>query len=161
MSQSSHTRRLSTLITNTINENGELLDQQEVGVDILVKGSEDFFFVFAKHLGTVLQLGGNEIKVLLWCSMNAHLNTNEIVLNKAIKERIARDADISPRSVDNSLTKLCRKEMLKRVDSGVYLVNPDAAWKGKINLKAKRARLFVNYVMEEPQQPLPTDLPGE
>ena len=150
MATNSHTRRLSTLITNIINEDGELLDTQEVGIDILVKGQEEFFFLFAKHLGTLLLLDGNEIKTLLWCSMHAHLGTNEIVLNKAIKQRLADAAGISLRSVDNSLTKLCKKKLLHRVETGVYLVNPDATWKGKINEKAKTVKLFVNYTIEKP-----------
>lgn len=145
----SYTRRHVTRIQDVVSEDGELLDRQEIGVDILIKGQTDFYFTFAKHFGTILQLDGNEIKVVLWCAMNANLNTNEIVLNRTIKARMAATAGISIRSIDNALTRLCKRNLIHRIGTGVYHINPEATWRGKISAKDKNVRLFVNYTIED------------
>ena len=148
MAKSSYTRRLSTRITDTVNQYGELVDREEAGIDILVKGDEEFFFVYANHLDKLLQLKGNEMKVLLWCSMHTALNTNEIVLNKVIKGRLATAAGINLRSIDNSLNKLLKENMLRRTGTGVYLVNPAVTWKGKVSGKTNVVKRFVSHAIK-------------
>lgn len=144
----SYTKRHSTLITNTINEDGELLETAEVGVDILVKGTANYYTTFMDHFGSVMKLDGLEVKIFFWCAGNCQLNTNEIALNKHLKQRIADEAQVSIRSVDNSLSKLCKKGFMHRIAMGHYMINPMVSFKGNVSEKTKKVRFYINYTIE-------------
>lgn len=146
--QLSYTRRHSTQITHVVSPEGELLDTQEVGVDLLIKGTEEFAFLFRDHLGALLKLDGSTVKVFLWCATNCQLNSNEIALNKHLKGKIAEESDMNLRSVDNALTKLVKKGLLHRIATGHYALTPMVSWKGKFTERTKNVKLFVNYSID-------------
>lgn len=69
---------------------------------------------------------------------------NEIVLNAAIKKRIAVDLGIVPKTIDNALVTFVKKSILIRQDTGVYRANPYLFDKGDWN-NIRRIRLQVDY----------------
>jgi hypothetical protein len=56
---------------------------------------------------------------------------NEIVLNAAIKKRIAGEIGISTRTIDNALYMLVKKNIIFRDDIGLYRGNPFLFGKGE------------------------------
>lgn len=56
---------------------------------------------------------------------------NEIVLNAAIKKRIALEINISTRTIDNALSMLVKKSIIFREDTGLYKGNPFLFGKGE------------------------------
>jgi len=68
---------------------------------------------------------------------------NQLVLNAALKRQIAREVNLGTSSVNNAITKFVKGQLLKRIDTGIYLVNPQLFGKGewkdisKIRLTAK------------------------
>ncbi|RYE18549.1 MAG: hypothetical protein EOP45_13975 [Sphingobacteriaceae bacterium] len=56
---------------------------------------------------------------------------NEIVLNAAVKKRMALGLKISTRTIDNALSMLVKKNIIFRVDTGLYKGNPFLFGKGE------------------------------
>jgi hypothetical protein len=56
---------------------------------------------------------------------------NEIVLNAAIKKRMAIELNISTRTIDNALSMLTKKNVIIRLDTGLYMGNPHLFGKGE------------------------------
>ncbi len=73
---------------------------------------------------------------------------NKILLPSAIKKEIASKLNTSVQVVDNSLSKLTKKEILKRVGTGVYMLNPFFFGKGKWT-DIKKVRMVWEYGEEE------------
>ena len=146
----SRTRKVLSHKNTKVNEEGEVLEEQAIFIEKLVKGQQDWFTMFAAHLGRVLHLDGNEIKVLLWCAMNAHLNKAEIALNKHTKQCAANECGIHFRSIENAITKLCKKKMLVRLCQGQYMIDPDTTWRGSVNKRSEAISVYVKYTLDSP-----------
>lgn len=72
---------------------------------------------------------------------------NEIVLNAGIKRRIVESLKTSKASLDNSLTKLVNADMLRRIDTGIFKLNPFLFGKGSWG-DIKSIRVEWNYGKE-------------
>ena len=53
-----------------------------------------------------------------------------IVINAAVKRKIAEDSEVSVSHVSNSLTRFISSNVMTRVDRGVFQFNPDIIAKG-------------------------------
>lgn len=56
---------------------------------------------------------------------------NQIVLNAGIKRMIAKETGVSMSSINNAITKFTKGDILKRIETGVYQVNPHLFGKGE------------------------------
>lgn len=144
------TKKITTQVVHTVDEDGVLQNTSFLEKEVFVKDSEEFCILYGKQMAPLLGLDSNEIKVLIWCSIKCALNTNEIVLNKAIKERMMETTKLKKSSVNNALCKLVKKNMLIRPATGVYIVNPETTWRGKINLRDKQIATYTRYTIENP-----------
>lgn len=70
--------------------------------------------------------------------------TNEIVLNSTIKNRMAADLNIHPKTIDNALVKFVAKKILSRVGKGVFLANPFIFGRGTW-AEVEEIRMTVSY----------------
>lgn len=71
-------------------------------------------------------------------------SNNEIVLNSSIKKRIALELNITAQTIDNALGKFVKKNILKRLDSGIYQANPFLFGRGSWE-NIRQIRLSVTY----------------
>ena len=78
--------------------------------------------------------------------------TQEIVLNKAIKDRIAANINTSVKTVDNRLQELVKVGIIDRVAVGTYTLNPylfgKGDWKTISELRNKNLHLKIEYDSE-------------
>jgi len=70
--------------------------------------------------------------------------TNEIVLNSTVKNRMALELNIHPKTIDNALTKFVDKKILSRVGKGVFLANPFIFGRGTW-AEVEEIRMTVSY----------------
>lgn len=70
--------------------------------------------------------------------------TNEIVLNSTVKNRMALELNIHPKTIDNALTKFVDKKILSRVGKGVFLANPFIFGRG-VWAEVEEIRMTVSY----------------
>jgi len=129
---------------------GEVVGQKVITREVLVKDNEIWLIVYGKLISALLDLSGNEVKVLLWCSLETKVNTNEVVLARPIKERMSGEIGLSIGSIDNALGQLVAKGMLRRIGRGVYHIDPDATWRGDLKSRAKNIQIFINCKVENP-----------
>lgn len=75
--------------------------------------------------------------------------TQEIVLNKAIKDRIAENIGASVKTVDNRLQELVKVGIIDRVAPGTFTLNPylfgKGDWKTISELRNKNIHLKIVY----------------
>jgi hypothetical protein len=133
-----------------VSTHGEVLAQKVITREVLVKDSETWLIIYAKLVQAMLDLNGNEVKVLLWCALEAKVNTNEVVLARHIKLRMSAEIGLGIGSIDNALGQLVTKEFLKRTGRGVYHVDPDSTWRGDLKSRAKNIQVFLTYKVEQP-----------
>lgn len=75
--------------------------------------------------------------------------TQEVVLNAAIKKRIAEAANVAVKTVDNRLQELVKKKIIDRVSTGTFILNPylfgKGDWKTILELRNKNVHLKITY----------------
>ncbi len=65
---------------------------------------------------------------------------NEISLSRGIKNRIAKDLDVTNGHLDNTISKLSKFGILKKIDVGLYVLNPFIFGRGNwLEIKSIRA----------------------
>jgi hypothetical protein len=78
--------------------------------------------------------------------------TQEIVLNSAIKKRIAKNTDMAVKTLDNKLQALAKAGILDRVALGTYVLNPflfgKGDWKTIQSLRNQNIHLKIEYDAE-------------
>ena len=146
----SYTRRHTTRIENVVSTDGELLSTTEVGVNLLVKGTDEFTMLFRDNLASLLQLSGGDVKVYLWCAVRCDLNENQITLSRHKREEISTHTNMSIGSIDNSLSKLCKRGVMKKRATNEYMLTPLVSWKGNISEKTSKLKLYVDYTIQDP-----------
>ncbi|RZK34951.1 MAG: hypothetical protein EOO61_12750, partial [Hymenobacter sp.] len=70
--------------------------------------------------------------------------SNEIVLNSTVKNRIAEELNIHPKTIDNALVKFVNKKILFRQGKGVFLANPFIFGRGNWG-EVEEIRVKVSY----------------
>ncbi|MBO6232816.1 MAG: replication/maintenance protein RepL [Clostridia bacterium] len=116
---------------------------------------EDFIIVFLKSLPILSDLDGNSMKVMQACwilsSFNSKQNCegNVIDNNPAFKDSVRKlGYDVSDGCINNSISKLCKKEALIKRCRGSYMLNPTYFFKGTLTDRSKLQSLLTY----EPQQ---------
>lgn len=131
-------------------DTAELLATNDLYIDQAYKDEDEWFQGFRSLIRAVLNLDGNEVKVLLWCAIEAHLNTNEVVLPRLIKERMAAEIGLSMGGIDNALGRLVKKGHLHRLGRGVYHLDPNTTWRGTFDKRVKQVDIFLRYTVKTP-----------
>lgn len=163
-----HTQKVFSLQKETISEDGELLGTESVSVDILVKDSEEFSFVFKKALQGSLNINGAALKVLLWAGSEAALNTNEVSITAEHKQRISDHTAVyratangrilvkpglAVGTIDNAVTDLLKRGLLTRIGKGqkstLYKVSESFSWRGNMKTRAREMKLNITVRMPE------------
>jgi len=81
---------------------------------------------------------------VLWAFIKRMGYGNQLVLNAALKRMIAEEVNLSVSSVNNALTKFVKGNLLSRIDTGIYLVNPQLFGKGEWK-DISKIRLSATY----------------
>lgn len=85
---------------------------------------------------------------------------NQLVLNAALKRQIAEEIGMTVKSIDNSIAKFVKGEILLRKDRGLYTVNPHLFGRGEWrNISEIRMEIIFNKdgktVMTEIEREVP------
>jgi hypothetical protein len=160
------TQRVYQKVTNTISEDGEVLESNSMEVDVLVKSDDEYAFIFSKVLQHALKLNGTEIKVLMWCLLHADYNTNLVTLTitqkKAISEattdygtankkgeRKVLKAGLRVASIDNAIVTLKKKDVFIPEGRCTYRIHPQLSWRGSLKERDKELKLLLRLRKQE------------
>lgn len=136
----------------TIDDSGVLLKTELKTVKRVTK--DKFLQVYLEDFASLMKINsGAEYKVVLWIGNEMGFNTNEIVLVKAIKERISEDIGINVRTINNAITSLTEKGVLLTNSRSVYMLNPKLFFKGSIEDRNVCLKRIIEYQIETNEKP--------
>jgi len=108
---------------------GEVVEHSQTIVRKKTEAEPGFIKLYTKDLCRLKEVPKTANSVL-----NALLEEcnydNEIVLNKYTKEKICKNHDIKMKSLQNAITQLYTKQIIGRIGTGVYVLNPSLFGKG-------------------------------
>lgn len=127
-------------------ETGEVISENmELKTEKIVTDSpEGFFMVYTSIVGVLSKLTGSEVKLLQYWGNQVRYNENVIWVNAST----VREAEVATGIAANTIYKcasvLVKKNMLIRIQTGAYRINPKYYWKGG---QAERRKMY-KYVLE-------------
>ena len=135
-------RVTNTILKQTIDENGQVRETEKN--QTINWGKEPNYVKL--YLDDILYLsdlpkGYNSI---LYAFIKRMGYGNQLVLNAALKRMIAEEIGLSVSSINNALSKFVKGKLLKRIDTGIYLVNPQLFGKGEWK-DISKIRLSATY----------------
>lgn len=136
-------------ITVALSEPIEIVDEngvvQEVARFIVPIGEKDTDFckVYNHFIDKLSDLSRSERKVFDWCLKNMDYENKVYILNQ---KKLASILNLSYGTVRKAISFLIRKGLLKKVENGLYLVNPAIACKTTVD---KRKNILIQFVDKE------------
>lgn len=122
------------------NHTGEILDLNIIRKITL----DEFIMVFFSSCPQLMNLTGNNLKVLICCWKHSSYNPeNEergnIIHNGPGFKSACKESglDVSNAVIDNAISSLCKKGFLIKRFRGEYLLNPQYFFKGKLTSRSK------------------------
>ena len=109
--------------------------------DVIEQTEKDFNFdkLWLGHILNSLDIIGNKkIKVLNWLLSNKNSQNQIIGTQRAIAEK----TDVSTPVVTETIGMLIQSNLLKKVQGGVYMLNPDILFKGG---NRQRLNILMKY----------------
>ena len=126
----------------TVDENGEVKHEKNEQ-DVAYEREPDYIKLYIDGilLLTDLPKGLNDALQHLLQGMNYQ---NIVVLNSGIKRIIAADLGITTGRLNNIISQLSKKEIMQRIETGVYRFNPNIFGRGKWQ-DIKKIRMEVEF----------------
>lgn len=114
-----------------------------------VHKQEQFIKMYVEDLGSLIGCSNAEKNFLISVINLKYVEyeTNEIVLNKARKESIAKMADVDYRSMQNCIYRLIKKNIIVKHESKLIL-NPLMFFNGSEKDRAKLFELKIQYKLK-------------
>lgn len=108
-----------------------------------------FIKLYTDSLGKIKDLSKSDRNVLdrLFVAVNY---VGEIRLGQRLREEICEYAEITDGSLGNVLSKLVKKEIILRDAPGIYVINPELAFKGKLS---QRTALVIRLTGKDAGRP--------
>ena len=129
----------------------ELIDT-ETGEQILVDqitkrvyGTKNFWKMYLMDFLTVLGIiDSKQLDVFIYIVENTNQSTNTFI---GTYDKISKDANVSRQTIAKIMKKLQENNFIKKVQNGVWIVNPNILMKGN---DTKRQILLSYYESDEP-----------
>lgn len=140
------TQYTKTVVRDTVTDSstGEVLGETVTRQSVRKPGSEPKFVKF--YIDDLILI--NELPTksssILWELVKLTAWENKIILNGAIKKNICSRLDIKMSTLNNALSNFVKKEILYRLDTGIYMPNPYLFARGYWE-DIEELRLIVDY----------------
>jgi hypothetical protein len=129
---------------------GELLSDKTNIIDINRMPEEPAYIKFyIDDLSGFSKLTAGETKILLYLAAAADYE-GLVSLPLGVKNRIAKSAGCTSSTVSSAISKFCNQKILKRLDVGLYELNPDYFAKGKWREIRERRKAFYTKITYNP-----------
>ena len=143
-------KRKKRFVTIALPTPVEIVNQQtgevkEVSQFIVPVGDKDSDFckVYNRYISKISDLSRSERKVFDWCIANMDYENKVLILNL---RKLALELRLAYGTVRNAISKLIKKGFLKKLENGLYLVNPAIACKTSVS---KKDGILIQFVKEE------------
>jgi Firmicute plasmid replication protein (RepL) len=109
----------------------------------VIRSKEMYVSIFAETVSKLEHLQGAELKLFMWCAVNAQVNSNIIHLTKYTILEAATAFKVNEQTVRNCISKLVKTKMLVRLNQATYQVNPTYSWKGDTHSRSAAMKLLL------------------
>lgn len=144
--QEASKKRTKQLVRDTTvdKSTGEILKETTVEQTIVQRGGEPKYVKFYINDLILINELPTKSSAVLWELVKNTTYENKIILNGSIKKDICAKLNIKMPTLNNTLSSFVKKEILYRLDTGVYMPNPYLFARGKWE-DIHDLRMIVNY----------------
>lgn len=117
--------------TNTIvdSDTGEILDVTTNKTTYIANSKEEFYLMYSSMV--LILKGSSDVKMKLFAALlERYSKGQEFSMSKSLKEIIAKETDCKPRSLDSAFTTLIRKNVVVKINTQLYKINPRHVFQG-------------------------------
>jgi len=117
-------------ITETVDsDTGELLDVTINKTTYLANTKEEFYLMYSSMV--LILKNSTDVKMKLFAGLlERYSSGQEFSMNKSLKLLIANECGCSPRSFDTAFTYLLEENIVVKIDSRLYRINPRHVFQG-------------------------------
>jgi len=128
-------------------QTGELLEFKTITRK--TEKQEQFIKMYVEDLGSLIGCSNSEKNFILAALSLGYVEyeTNELLLTKARKQRIAEMAEVDYRSMQNSFYRLIKKNVIVK-EGGTYILNPLLFFSGTETERSKLFELRIQYKLK-------------
>lgn len=109
-------------------QTGEVLQSKFVKKE--VKDVEEFVILYIKHIALIVQLPHYQLQTLLCLAPNIEWNTGEFTIDSKTMTNITQCSGLKEQSIRNSISQMKKKNIIQRIKTNWYKLNPDIFWRG-------------------------------
>jgi hypothetical protein len=141
--QNSFIKTSSTHITTTVSEEtGEIIEQKINKSTYLVNSKEEFYLMYSSMVLILKQ--SSDIKMKLFASLlERYSSGQEFAMNGSLKKLIAKETKCNPRSFDNAFTFLVKENIIVRLNSQLYKINPRHVFQGSSSTRNLELKAII------------------
>lgn len=131
-------------------ETGEVTHLESTNI-LRIQDEPPYVKLYLDDLVKINDLPKNTSKILYQFVRKMNYD-GQIVLNSAVKRMIASAINVKEQSISNSITSLIQKDIMHRVDTGMYVLNPNlfakGSWGDVRKLRNKYLEFKITYTPE-------------
>ncbi len=133
---------------NTVNpETGELIARK--WITKTVQNKEHFVKLYLDDLIKLKRLSNADYRTLYGLAVYLEFNTNQFFLNKERRQELAEQAGLKFNTINQSLARLIKKNLVLKIASGLYQMNPLIFFNGEEMARGKILEVITRYVICE------------
>jgi len=123
--------KTASTTTNIIvdTETGEVVGSSINKVSYLANNKEQFYLMYSSMV--LILKASSDVKMKLFAALlERYSQGQEFAMSKSLKNIIAQETDCKPRSFDSAFTYLLKENIIFRVASNLYKINPRHVFQG-------------------------------
>jgi hypothetical protein len=129
-------------------ETGEILDVTINKTSYLANTKEDFYLMYSSMV--LILKGSSDVKMKLFASLlERYSRGQEFSMSKGLKEIIAKETDCKARSLDSAFTELVRANIIVKIETQLYKINPRHIFQGSSINRNNQLRAIIELGCKE------------
>lgn len=123
-------------------ETGEILDVTINKTSYLANTKEDFYLMYSSMV--LILKGSSDVKMKLFASLlERYSRGQEFSMSKGLKDIIAKETDCKARSLDSAFTELVRANIIVKIETQLYKINPRHIFQGSSINRNNQLRAII------------------
>lgn len=108
-------------------------------------GRQNFVIMYLDDIGKLNKLSPATTKLMNAMCVYLEYNTNEFYVNPQRKQELVVYTGLKLQTINQGITQLVKKNLLLRISTGTYQMNPLVFFKGEEIARAKYLELIIRY----------------
>lgn len=123
-------------------ETGEILDVSVNKISYLANTKEDFYLMYSSMV--LILKASSDVKMKLFASLlERYSRGQEFSMSRGLKEIIAKETDCKARSLDSAFTELVRANIIVKIETQLYKINPRHIFQGSSTNRNNQLRAII------------------